>query len=255
VRGRRGTSAPAAGDAFYLLGTPKHNECRLFGDGMELVARGHEPKYLIIPHLNLYPFTPAQPNLMIPLLLLGSTNKCQFAVGSVRCKDGAMAVSIFRYVGINQSCQEWCTAPTSLCFNWGSIHAGFTLGDLLATVLCFAFDSLKSYLEYRAFGWVAKFLPKGLFKGQMLALLGRLGLPKIFRGAGGRFVSMAEHLVGESIMGVAKAVYGELFGGGNLGTGTGFDNIDPTNIISNAAVAGAEKLGAWVDGRSEAFGH
>lgn len=241
---------------FIYLGTPKHNQCKLFGDGMEIVARGHEPKYLIVPHWNVLPppFVPAAPNILIPLLILGSTNKCQFAVGSVRCKDGAMAVTIFKYVGINQACQEWCTAPTSLCFNWGSINVGFTWGDLLATVLCFAFDSLKSYLEYLAFDWLSKFIPKGLFKSQMLALLGRLGLPKIYRGVGGKFASMSERLVSETIMGITKAVYGELFGGGNLGEATGFANVDPTNIVSNGAVSAAERLGAWVDGRSELFG-
>lgn len=238
---------------WVYLGTPKYNDCKLFADGMEVVSRGHEPKYLIIPHWNLYPFTPGQPNLLIPIILLTSCNKCQFAVGSVRAKDGPVAVSIFRYVGINQACQEWCTAPTSLTVNWGTVELGFTWGDLVATLLCFAFDSLKSYLEYRFFGWLFGKLPKGLFKGQMLSLLGRLGLPKVFRGAGGRFASMAEKMVNEGLTALGKAIYGEVFGGGNVGNATGFADVDPINMISSAATDGADRLGAWIDGRSERF--
>lgn len=238
---------------FIYLGTPKYNECKVFANGMEIVSRGHEPKYLIIPHLNLFPLPPAQPNILIPLLLLTSTNKCQFAVGSVVGKDGPIAVSLLKYVGINQSCQEYCTAPTSLSFNWGSVELGFTWGDLAATILCFAYDSLKSYLEYRAFSKLAGFIPKGLFKTQMLGLLGRVGLPKIYRGAGGRFASMSERLVREGLTAAGKALYGEMFGGGNLGQATGFDRIDPVNMVSNAAAEGADRVGAWIDGRSESY--
>jgi hypothetical protein len=238
---------------FIYLGTPKYNECKLFADGMEVVSRGHEPKYLIIPHLNLFPLPPATPNLLIPLLLLTSSNKCQFAVGSVVGKDGPIAVSIFKYVGINQSCQEYCTAPFSLCINWGTVELGFTWGDLVATLLCFAFDALKSFLEYLAFKKLSSLIPPGLLKGQMLSLLGRLGLPKVFRDVGGRFASMSTKLVSEGLTAVGKAVYGEIFGGGNVGQATGFDSVDPVNGVANAAAKGADRVGAWIDGRSESF--
>ena len=116
-----------------------------------------------------------------------------------------------------------------------------------------AFDSLKSYLEYLAFSKLASFIPKGLFKNQMKSLLGRLGLPKIFRGAGGRFASLSERMVSEGLTALGKALYGETFGGGNLGQATGFSNIDPVNMVANAAGEGADRLGAWIDGRSESF--
>ncbi len=238
---------------WIYMGTQKYNECKLFADGWEVVARGHEPKYLILPHWNLFPFTPAQPNLLIPIILLTSANKCQFAVSSVRAKDGPVAVSIFRLVGINQACNEFCSAPTSLCFNWSTVDVGFTLGDLVATVLCFAFDSLKSYLEGLAFGKFGDKLPKGLFKGQMKGLLGLLGLPKIFRGAGGKFASLAEEGVMKGLVALGSAAYGELLGGGTAGTAIGLDKIDPINMISNGASDGADRIGAWVDGRSERF--
>lgn len=238
---------------FIYLGSPKHNECKVFGDGMELVSRGHEPKYLIIPHLNLFPFTAGQPNILIPLLLLGSSNKCQFAVGSVVGKDGPIAVSIFKYVGINQACNSPCSMPTSLTVNWGTVILGFTWGDLVATVLCFAADSLISYIQGKVFSWLLGKLPKGLFKGQFLAMLRRFNLPKVFRGAGGRFASMSEKLAQETVSGVVGLVYGQLLGGGDAAKAAGIPTIDPFTHAGNGATQGAEAVGAWVDGRSETF--
>ncbi|GEM_PF-4625412 len=236
---------------WIYLGTAKNNGDTILADGMPIVSRGHEPKYAIVPHWNLFPFTVAQPNIMMPLLILGSSNKCQFAAGTVVGKDGPIAVSIFKYVGINQACNDPCSAPTSLVANWGSVELGFTWGDLLATVLHFAFDSLKSFLEGKLFESLDNLIPKGLLKNQMKSLLGRLGLPKIYRGALGRFASMSENLVGNTITKLSSTLYGEVFGG-NLGASLG--NPDPISAISNAASSGADKLGAWIDGRSESFG-
>lgn len=238
---------------WIYMGSQKYNECKLFADGFEVVSRGHEPKYLILPHWNLFPFTPAQPNLLIPILLLSSANKCQFAVSSVRAKDGPVAVSLFRVVGINQACNEHCSAPTSLCFNWSSVDVGFTWGDLVASLLCFAFDSLKSFIEGKIFGKLFGKLPRGLFKGQMKGLLGLLGLPKVFRGAGGKFASLAEEQVAEGLDALGSVIYGELLGGGTTGTALGLGPIDLVDKGSNFVGLQAEKLGAWIDGRSERF--
>lgn len=255
---------PVAGKAMHIgagvlampwiyLGSPKYNDNKVLGDGMELVSRGHEPKYLIVPHLNLFPFTPAQINLLIPLLILGSSSKCVFAVGSVVGKDGPIAVSIFKYVGINQACASPCNMPTSLVVNWGTVVLGFTWGDLLAAVLIIAADSLLSYISGKVFGKLfEKVLPKGLFKGQAMAMLRRLGISRVFRGAGGRFASLSEKLVGDTVQGVFGLVYGQLLGG-TAGTAAGIPNFDPFGRTGDAATKGAEAAGAWVDGRSETF--
>lgn len=237
---------------WIYLGSPKYNDCKVFGDGMEIVSRGHEPKYALVPHLNLFPFTPAQFNFLIPLLILGSSNKCMFAVGSVVGKDGPIAVSIFSYVGINQACGSPCNMPTSLTVNWGTVVLGFTWGDLVAAVLIFAADSLISYIQGKVFDWLLGKLPPGLFKGQFLALLRRFNLPRVFRGAGGRFSSLSQKLAQETIKGVTGLVYGQLLGG-TAGTAAGIPNFDPFSRSGDAAAAGADKVGAWVDGRSETF--
>ncbi len=227
---------------WWYMGGKKNNDDKVLANGMPIVSRLHEPKYLIVPHWNMFPFTPGQPNILMPLLILGSGSKCEFAVGSVRGKDGAIAVSVLCYVGVNLACADPCNMPTCMTINWGSVVLGFTWGDLLAGILCGAYDALKSFLENKFFGWLGgKLLPKGLLKGPMLNLLRRFGLPKVFRAAGGKFASLAGKLGTDTVIAITKLLYGELYGG-NLGVD------DP---IGNAAANGAERLGAWVDGRSE----
>src|SRR5687767_14138441 len=87
-----------------FFGENKNNEDKVLADGMPIVSRQHESKVLVIPHINLFPFVPATPNLLVPLLILGSSNKCVFAVGSVQATDGPVAVSIDRWHGLNVTC-------------------------------------------------------------------------------------------------------------------------------------------------------
>jgi hypothetical protein len=230
---------------FAMPGDHKFNEHRVFADGMEIVSRGHELNY-IFPHWNLFPFSPAQPNILIPLLFLGSSSKCIFAVGSVVGKDGPIAVSvIFKYAGLNFACADPVMMPTSLVINWGSVELGFTWGDLCAAILCYLYDLLVAEIMDALGGWLVGLLPPGLLKGPFLSLLRASGLPKIFRGEGGRFASMAlelsektlDFMVGEALDGVGGI-------GGELGVPA------PGDMAADAAT----HVGAWVDGRAELFG-
>jgi hypothetical protein len=236
-------------EPFIGLGTDKHNNGTIFGDGMEIVSRGHSPMYVIAPHWNLYPFTPGQPNLLIPALILGSSMQCMWAVCGVRGPDGPIAVSNLQYVGLGEmACADPCDMPTAITFNWGTIKIGFTWGDLAATLICIAFQSAKSALLNLLFDKAFdKFLPKGLFKSQMKSILGKFGLPKIFRGEGGRFASMAEKEVSTFLESVAK----DLYGGGERQVG---DANLATQILSGDVVTGKEglanQLGDYIDGRS-----
>ena len=56
----------------------------------------------------------------------------------------------------------------------------------------------------------------------------------------------------ETIKGVTGLVYGQLLGG-TAGTAAGIPNFDPFSRTGDAATAGADEVGAWVDGRSETF--
>ena len=80
---------PIPGKAFHIGlgmlimaragGTNNDNGATVLANGEAVLSQGHAVKRLIIPHWNLYPFTPGQPNLLIPLLILGSQSKCQFS--------------------------------------------------------------------------------------------------------------------------------------------------------------------------------
>lgn len=233
---------------FGGLGTNKHNGGTVFADGMEIVSRGHSPQFLIVPHWNLFPFTAGQPNVLIPLLIIGSSSKCEFAVGSVQGSDGPIAVSLFRVVGINLACGFPCSMPTCAVVNWGTVSLGFTWGDLVASVLCMAIDMLKSYLVDKLVkGLVGKLLPKGLFKSQMKSLLGKLGLPKIFRGDKGRFSSMSERLVNETVKRLLKTI---------TGSPNPAMSKSPDSFLTSWATGKdgvANQIGAWIDGRSQSL--
>ncbi len=211
---------PIPGSAFHfsagvlwlakLGGDNKNNGETVLANGRPVLSQHHTVKYVVVPHWNVYPFFPVQPNLLIPLLILGSQNKCQFCSLTVQGPDGPIALSIFKYVGINQACNSPVPLPTSLTFNWGTVEIGFTLADFINGILNMAFDALISFIIGKTAGALANRLPRGLLKSQTMSLLGRLGLPKVMRGEGGRFASMSEALVGEAF----KSLFGEVAGRG-----------------------------------------
>ena len=71
-------------------------------------------------------------------------------------------------------------------------------------------DAVIGFLIGKVLGAATKALPRGLLKGQAKALLGRLGLPKVYRNANGQFASMSERLV----QGSFQRVFSEITGAG-----------------------------------------
>lgn len=148
---------------WWNLGENKNNEDRILANGMPIVSRSHKPEHLIIPHLNLFKYTPAQINVLIPLLIYNSSSKCVLAVGSVRGTDGPIAVSILRVVGFNLACNDPVSLPTSVVINWGNVEIGFTWGDLFAALFIWATDALTEWVIGKLAEWAGKKI-KGLFK-------------------------------------------------------------------------------------------
>jgi hypothetical protein len=245
-----------------IIGENKWND-DVLADGCAVPSRTNEVKVLVIPHWNMYPFTPGQPNLLMPLLILGSSSKNIFAVGSVIAKNGPVAVTLpfVKILGINMACADPCSMPTSLVIpNWSTVNLGFTWGDLLAGIIIGALDALKSYIEGKLFGKLFDKLPPGLFKGPMMNLLRRLGLPMVFRGQGGRFASLSSKMVAETLQGVTKFVYGKTVGGswgdGNINSVLNSNPV--TGILTGETWGGTgglgDTIGAYVDGRAERVG-
>ncbi len=80
-------------NAWEGFGSNKNNADKIKCDGEPIVSRGHEIKYCIAPHINIVPPPPGLTNVLIPLLILTSSSKCQLAACKVRCTDGPVAIS------------------------------------------------------------------------------------------------------------------------------------------------------------------
>jgi hypothetical protein len=253
---------PVEGGAFHIgagsfaaawigLGSPKNNGDTVLCDGMPIVSRTHEVKYCIVPHWNVVPFSPAQPNVLIPLLVLGSSSKCLLASRSVRCKDGPVATSlpVLKSVGLNQACADPCNMPSSMTFNWGSVIVGITAGDVWAAVFLVVFDMAKSALENYLFGKAVKGLGRtGFFPGMRAParwLIEKMGWNKLIleiaKDGMIKGSSFSQELVNQVVGLAAKSFYSESQGG----------KIAPLDPIGDFATTSADEIGDWVDGRSE----
>lgn len=235
------------------LGSNKNNGDKILADGMPVVSRGHEVKYSIVPHINVLPPPPSHLNILGALLILGSSSKCQLAACKVKCTDGPLAISAFRYVGINTACADPCTMPTSIIVNWGTVNVGYTLGDVLAAMFLAAFDALKSYLEDKLF---SKLMGSKLMNKLLGAIL-RPILAAILKAGGKKLmIKLGKEIAREIVKGVLKAIYGETLGG-KMGDAAskGFSDKDvgawATDPFGTASNKMADKIAAWVDGESE----
>lgn len=281
-----GSAAHLAGGVLAMpwwgMGSNKNNGDTVLADGQPIVSEGHQPGLALLPHLNLYPFTPAQFNLMMPFLILTSTNTCAMSAGSVVGPDGPIAVSIFRVVGLNQGCCDsgaqtqipikgakdipkgvpiaFALIPNSIVQNFGTVHIGFTLGDLVrfiaSTLLDFAvqrifdkyFKKLQDMFHIRVRPTIDDLLPEDALKNTFKNTLRRMGLPTVGRAANGRYMS-----IGEAMAGQASSILNGPFN--NLLDGVGFPGdvqvLDFNKPLQDAASSVTEHLSQWADGKAE----
>lgn len=126
-------------------------------DGTPVASIGNCPEHCLLPHLNLFPFPPFQPNILIPVLIIFSSSKNFLSVGSVLCKKGPVSVSIpfVKVLGVNLACNDPIPLPTDIVIDpCSTVVLGFTLGDLLAALMRWAFDVLIALLM-KALGKIA----------------------------------------------------------------------------------------------------
>jgi hypothetical protein len=199
------------------LGEDKWNK-DVLADGSPICSRGNMPEHCLLPHLNLYPFPPAAPNLLIPLLIWSSSSNNVLAVGSVVAKQGPIAVGLpfIKCIGVNLACNDPVPLPTDIVIMPSStVVLGFTLGDLIAALVQWAFEALMAWVMDkltkvlgRVFkslagkagkyltgrfqkglgNWFGKRmlglggkLPPGPLKRKALDWMGRVGMPKTFQ--------------------------------------------------------------------------
>ncbi|MFO0619128.1 MAG: hypothetical protein U0414_41450 [Polyangiaceae bacterium] len=222
----------------------------------------------ILPHLNLFmpPFTPNNPNLLIPLLLIGSKSSNILSVGSVVAKKGPIAVTIpfVKFVGVNNACNDPLLMPTSVVVHFGStVVLGFTLGDLVAAALQYGsqvvVDQILRLAGKRAGRAWRSFRPpnpNGLFSRLGLNILGRLnpGLagntPIPINGPLATLLGDAGKFMGTPGEIGASALVKTLLKGLGGGASWTYNNPVSSAIWGDYHQTMPDKVGDWIDGRS-----
>jgi hypothetical protein len=156
------------------------------------------------------------------------------------------------FLGLNLACNDPVDLPTCLTINWGTINVGLTLADILIAVALTIVDIALGWISNKVFGALAGRVPRGLKKALFRPILRPLNrlMPKvnvmIYRGAKGRFASMAEEVGDETF----ELLFGKL--APHLlpqemaaGLGQAFATIDST------AEDLARGLAGWIEERSE----
>jgi hypothetical protein len=123
------------------------------------------------------------PNILLPLVLLGSGSKSEFASGTVSHPQGNMAIAVAMFVNLNLDCQDFPIPPLPtgvVMAMFSTVEAGFTLGDFLG--------GLFSMLIDMAITWVSGLICAGIMSA--LSAAGR-GLAGAFRSMfnGGGFLA------------------------------------------------------------------
>lgn len=281
-----GSAAHLAGGVLAMpwwgMGANKNNGDTILADGQPIVSEGHQPGLALLPHLNLYPFTPAQLNMMIPFLIITSTNTCAMSVGSVIGPSGPISVSIFRCVGLNQGCCDagaqtqipikgakdipkgvpiaFALIPNSTVLNWGTVNLGFTLGDLVrfvaSTLLDFAvqklfdryFKRFQDMFHVRVRPTIDELLPDDMIKNAFKNSLRRMGLPNVGRAASGRYMSIGQAMADQTHS-ILNGPFNSLLDG--VGLPGDVQILDLNQPLQDAASATTEHLSQWADGKAE----
>lgn len=153
-----------------FLGKSKHSADQVIADGVSVVAKGHEVAHTIIPHINIGPF-----NILMPLHILTSSNKCVLAASTVKVPDGDLAVTFvgFPFIGLNLACNDPFNMPTCITFNGGTVKVGISWLDIFIALALWALDivigAIVKYLSKLLGSLVSKVFDK-LFPGLRKAI-------------------------------------------------------------------------------------
>ncbi len=91
--------------------------------GGHVLGRGHDAG----PHPgHLYP------NALLPLIMIGSASKAEFACGTVHTPQGKLAINCLRVCNLQLHCADPMALPSGMSVAMDhSVRAGFTVADLL----------------------------------------------------------------------------------------------------------------------------
>jgi hypothetical protein len=120
------------------------------------------------------------PNILLPIILIGSGSKSEFASGTVKNPKGNMAIAVAYAVNMNLDCQDFPIPPLPTGFvmaMFSTVKAGFTLGDFLGGLFSMLIDMLIT--------WVSGLICAGIMSALSAAGRGLSGaLRSMFHGGG-----------------------------------------------------------------------
>ncbi len=135
------------------------------------------------------------PNILLPLILLGSGSKSEFASGTVKHKQGNIAVAVAYAVNMNLDCQDFPIPPLPTGFvmaMFSTVEAGFTLGDFLGGLFAMLVDMAITWVSGLAVALLSSAISaagRGLSGAFKSALFGNGGLFGAFGRGFGRGIS------------------------------------------------------------------
>ena len=114
-------------------GESKDNQGLVLADGDRLISVSHEVTSKI-PHLPIIPLGPFIPllNVLLPLIIYGSSSKNIFSCGSVEAPEGVLAAASLNVVGLNLACFDPVSVPSSFVITGGTVTVGITCKDVLS---------------------------------------------------------------------------------------------------------------------------
>lgn len=134
-----------------------------------LVGRNHDAAPLVI-HIPM----PLASILLLPVVMAGTSSKCEFGAGSVKLgKNGyPTAVGLLWVVGPQLHCNEVCPLPTGVTLSGlnFSVRAGFGLADLVGSLAGMLHDIAVGWAIAKLNGLLAKLLTSVVGRGVMALL-------------------------------------------------------------------------------------
>jgi hypothetical protein len=134
-----------------------------------LVGRNHDAAPLVA-HIPI----PLPSILLLPVVMAGTSSKCEFGAGSVKLgKSGyPAAIGLLFVVGPQLHCNEVCPLPTGVVISGlnFSVRAGFGWADLLGSLAGMLYDIAVGWAIAKLNGLLAKGLTSVIGRGVMALL-------------------------------------------------------------------------------------
>ncbi len=93
------------------------------------------------------------PNLLYPVIMIGSASKCYFGSSSTKANDGCVAVAVLKVINLNLNCGSPIPTPNGMVFTWNTVTAGMTWADFFSGLLTMLIEGAIQTALNLFFSW------------------------------------------------------------------------------------------------------